>query len=150
MNIVDPDSVFRSQRPPPLVLTKVLVNDTASLPLQSISAGPGLQLSYDENVLEFGFAGIDPGATHLIDYFYRLEGLEKGVGPIERAAIRKVFGFESGQLCLQSQGNQQIWSMAGTGDRPCSIDYTAVVAHDLGIWSVRISLCGTPLCRLPV
>ncbi len=45
--------------------------------MQSISAGTGLRLRYDENVLEFGFAAIDPGATHLIDYLYRLEGLER-------------------------------------------------------------------------
>jgi signal transduction histidine kinase/DNA-binding response OmpR family regulator/ligand-binding sensor domain-containing protein len=77
MNIVDPDSLFKSRPPPPLVITKVLINDTANLPLQSISAGTGLRLPYDENVLEFGFAAIDPGATHLIGYLYRLEGLEK-------------------------------------------------------------------------
>ena len=76
MNIVIPDSVFKPQPPPPFVITKVSINDTASLPLQSISAGTGLRLRYDEDVLEFGFAAIDPGATHLIDYLYRLEGFE--------------------------------------------------------------------------
>jgi signal transduction histidine kinase/DNA-binding response OmpR family regulator/ligand-binding sensor domain-containing protein len=77
MNIVDPDSLFTSRQPPPLVITEVSINDTARLVLQSVSAGTGLRLQSDENVLEFGFAAIDPGATHLIDYLYRLEGLEK-------------------------------------------------------------------------
>ncbi|MGA9119059.1 MAG: hybrid sensor histidine kinase/response regulator transcription factor, partial [Bacteroidota bacterium] len=45
--------------------------------MQSISAEKGLRLRFDENVVELGFAAIDPGAAHLIDYLYRLEGLEE-------------------------------------------------------------------------
>jgi signal transduction histidine kinase/DNA-binding response OmpR family regulator/ligand-binding sensor domain-containing protein len=76
MNIVDGDSVCAPQHPPTLVITRVSINDTAVLPLQSISAATGLQLQYVQNVIEFGFAAIDPGATHRVDYLYRLEGLE--------------------------------------------------------------------------
>ena len=76
MNIIDPDSLFRLRPPPPLVITKISINDASNPPLQSISAGTGLRLRHDENVLEFGFAAIYPGATHLIDYLYRLEGIE--------------------------------------------------------------------------
>jgi len=89
MNIVDPDNLFTSQPPPPLVVTKVSINDTVNLPLQNISAGNGLRLRYDENVLEIGFAVVDPGATHLIGYLYRLEGLENvWVHPDERRFVR--------------------------------------------------------------
>jgi signal transduction histidine kinase/DNA-binding response OmpR family regulator/ligand-binding sensor domain-containing protein len=77
INIVDPRSVFTSQPAPPLVLTKVLINDTANSPLQGISAERGLRLPFDENVLELGFAAIDPGATGHIYYLYRLEGFEE-------------------------------------------------------------------------
>lgn len=89
MNIIHPDSLVGPQLPPRLVITRVLINDTVNLPLQNISAGTGLRLLYDENVLEFGFAAIDPGATHLIDYSYRLEGLENTwVHPNERRSVR--------------------------------------------------------------
>ncbi len=89
MNIVDPDSVFKSQPPPPLVITKVLLNDSLDVPLQKITSRPALRLPSDQNVLEFEFAAIDPGATHLIEYFYRLEGLEGSwVHPGDRRFVR--------------------------------------------------------------
>jgi signal transduction histidine kinase/DNA-binding response OmpR family regulator len=89
MNIVDPDSLYKSLPSPPLVITKVSINDTTSLPLQRISAGSALALPYDQNVVEFEFAAIDPGATHLIDYQYRFEGLENAwVHPNARRFVR--------------------------------------------------------------
>jgi signal transduction histidine kinase/DNA-binding response OmpR family regulator/ligand-binding sensor domain-containing protein len=89
MNIIDPDSLFKSPPPPPLVITKVLVNGSSNIPLQRIAPGSALRLPYDQNVLEFEFAAIDPGATHLIDYLFRLEGLEKAwIQPRGRRFVR--------------------------------------------------------------
>jgi signal transduction histidine kinase/ligand-binding sensor domain-containing protein/AraC-like DNA-binding protein len=77
INFVDPGSLSRPHTPPPLVITRVSINDAPDVSAQSLSAASGLHLTHDQNVLEFEFAAIDPGATHLIDYSYRLEGVEK-------------------------------------------------------------------------
>jgi signal transduction histidine kinase/DNA-binding response OmpR family regulator/ligand-binding sensor domain-containing protein len=88
ISIVNPDSLFIPQRPPPLVVTKFLINDTMNVPLRSMPKGNALELEYNDNVLEFEFAAIDPGATHLIEYFYRLEGLEQSWVPSGRRYVR--------------------------------------------------------------
>ncbi len=76
MNIVDPDSLYKPQVPPPIAFTEMTVNDTQAVSPKGIPGASGLFLPYNHNVIEFEFAAIDPGAVHLIEYFYRLEGLE--------------------------------------------------------------------------
>jgi signal transduction histidine kinase/DNA-binding response OmpR family regulator len=89
MNIVHPESLFNPQPAPPLVITKMSINDSVNLSVQSLAAGEPLKLTYHQNVLEFEFAAVDPGAGHLIKYFYRLEGLEDSwVHPMERRFVR--------------------------------------------------------------
>jgi signal transduction histidine kinase/DNA-binding response OmpR family regulator/streptogramin lyase len=89
MNIIDPDSLDRTRRPPPLTLTRVSINDTTSLPLPQVKSGSALQLPYSQNVIELTFAVIEPGVEHLIDYLYRLEGLENSwIHPGERRYVR--------------------------------------------------------------
>jgi len=89
MNIVNPEGLHTLQPAPPFVLTNISVNDTLSLPLQHVTSSSALQLPYSQNVLEFGFAAIDPGVAHLIEYHYRLEGLEDSwVHPTDRRYVR--------------------------------------------------------------
>ncbi len=89
MNIVHPDSLLTPGRTPPFVFTKVSINDTTNLPLEKVYAGSTLEMPHYKNVLEFGFAAIDPGGVHLIRYFFKLEGLEDSwVESRERRSVR--------------------------------------------------------------
>ncbi len=76
INLVHPDSLYKPQIPPPFAFTKVIVNDTVEISPQRITGASGLMLPYNRNVIEFEFGAIEPGAPHLIEYSYRLEGLE--------------------------------------------------------------------------
>ncbi len=88
MILVHPDSLYAPGRAPPLVISRLSVNDTTNVPQQSFHTTP-LHFEHDQNVLEFEFAAIDPGQGHLIKYHYRLEGLEASwVSPGERRYVR--------------------------------------------------------------
>jgi signal transduction histidine kinase/DNA-binding response OmpR family regulator/ligand-binding sensor domain-containing protein len=88
MNLVHPDSLFAPGRAPPLVISKITVNDSANVHYQSYPTTPA-RLGYDQHVLEFEFAAIDPGQGHLITYRYRLEGFEESwIDPGQRRYVR--------------------------------------------------------------
>ncbi len=88
MIMVHPDSLYAPVWVPPLVISRLSVNDTANVPQQSLQVAP-LQFEHTQNVLEFEFAAIDPGQGHLIEYQYRLEGLEDTwVNPGNRRFVR--------------------------------------------------------------
>jgi signal transduction histidine kinase/ligand-binding sensor domain-containing protein/DNA-binding response OmpR family regulator len=89
MNIVNPDSLFTKLPPPPFVFTKMLINDTILIPSNKLSTVQKIDLSYQENVIEFEFAVIKPGDADMIEYRYRLEGLEESwIKPIDRRFVR--------------------------------------------------------------
>jgi signal transduction histidine kinase/DNA-binding response OmpR family regulator/ligand-binding sensor domain-containing protein len=89
MNIVNPDSIFTLAPPPPFVITRMTVNDSVNISAQKTTQSSQIQLSYHQNVIELEFAAIDPGATHLIEYLYRLEGLEDNwIKPVDRRFVR--------------------------------------------------------------
>ena len=89
LNIVDPDSLRGENPAPPVVLCRITANDTLSVNEKNRSEAKALDLAYMQNVVEFEFAAIDPGVTHLIEYFYRLEGLEDAwVRPVDRRFVR--------------------------------------------------------------
>jgi signal transduction histidine kinase/ligand-binding sensor domain-containing protein/AraC-like DNA-binding protein len=88
MNIVHPDSLFTPGQAPPLVISRIAVNDTTNVHYQNFRTPP-LRLGYDQHVLEFEFAAIDPGQGHLITYRYQLEGLEESwIDPGPRRYVR--------------------------------------------------------------
>ncbi len=89
INIFHPDSIDAPRPPPPFLITTIRINDTTSFPPSLVDSTRLLSLSHEQNVLEFGFAAIDPGATHRIAYLYRLDGLEKDwVHPDARQYVR--------------------------------------------------------------
>ncbi len=89
MNIVHPDSVFKPESAPPFVFTRLTVNDTLDISTHNLSEGSVFKLPFTQNVLEFEFAAINPGATHLTDYSYMLEGLENTwVKSVDRRYVR--------------------------------------------------------------
>jgi signal transduction histidine kinase/DNA-binding response OmpR family regulator len=89
MNIIHPDSIYAPENPPPVVLTRLTVNDTGNIPAGNINDMTSLRLPYDMNVIELEFAAIDPAASHLIKYQYLLEGLEeKWIDAQERRYVR--------------------------------------------------------------
>jgi signal transduction histidine kinase/DNA-binding response OmpR family regulator/ligand-binding sensor domain-containing protein len=77
LNVFHPDSLDKHQPAPPLVLTKMSINDEPVAPPQLNMASSSLSLPYSQNVLEFEFAAIDINAPLLVQYQYLLEGLEK-------------------------------------------------------------------------
>jgi signal transduction histidine kinase/DNA-binding response OmpR family regulator/ligand-binding sensor domain-containing protein len=89
MNIVDPDSIDSHRSPPPLVITRMAINDETFIPSQLFKQSGSVRLSYPQNTLEFEFAAIDIDAPHLVRYRYQLEGLEKDwVTPNDRRFVR--------------------------------------------------------------
>ncbi len=89
MNIVDPDSIDSHRPPPPLVITRMAINDGTAMPSQLLKQSGSIRLSYPQNTLEFEFAAIDIDAPHLVQYRYQLEGLEKDwVTPNDRRFVR--------------------------------------------------------------
>ena len=88
MIVVHPDSLFAPGSAPRLVLTKMQINDTTNVSPYGLTASP-IRLRHDQNVLEFEFAAIDPGQAHLVEYRFRLEGLEESwVQPGSRRFVR--------------------------------------------------------------
>jgi len=78
MNIFDPDSILDIHRtPPPLVLTRMAINDRPVVLPASAGGSDALRLSYDQDVIEFEYAALDIDAPQLVEYRYKLEGLEK-------------------------------------------------------------------------
>ncbi len=88
MNIISPESSLAPQPIPPLVLTRMSINDSTNVPAHRLS-GSTLDLPHDQSTLEFEFAAIDPNTGQLITYQYRLEGLEDSwVHPVGRRFVR--------------------------------------------------------------
>jgi signal transduction histidine kinase/DNA-binding NarL/FixJ family response regulator len=90
LNIFDPDSVLRNHRAaPPLVITRMSINDVSVVPTTMLHGSGSLPLSFDQNVIELEFAALDIDAPQLVEYRYRLEGLEKEwVEPKDRRYVR--------------------------------------------------------------
>jgi len=88
MNIINPESLRTAHQIPPLVFGRILINDTLSVSGHN-PPDAGLALDHDQNSLELEFSAIDPGAGHMIEYHYRLEGLEDSwVRPAGRRFVR--------------------------------------------------------------
>lgn len=88
ITLVHPDSLYALGRAPQLVISRVSINDSLNVSTDGSSTA-ALRLPYDRNVLEFEFAAIDPGQGHLIEYRYRLDGLEDTwVHPAGRRFVR--------------------------------------------------------------
>lgn len=88
LNIVDPDSVLDTRRAPPsLLITRMTINDHPVVPpvvsdTSAVRTPPAndsahLDLSHDQDVIEFEFAALDIDAPQLVEYRYKLEGFEK-------------------------------------------------------------------------
>ena len=89
VNIVRPDSLHYSRPPPPLLITLLRVNDTLMIPVPDVVGSRRLQFSHNENVLEFMFAALDIDAPQLVEYGYRLDGLEtEWIKPADRRYVR--------------------------------------------------------------
>jgi signal transduction histidine kinase/ligand-binding sensor domain-containing protein/DNA-binding response OmpR family regulator len=84
-----PDSLDRHRPAPPLVLTRMGINDEPVPPPLLVKGSGSLNLPYLRNVLEFEFVAIDIDAPSLVEYQYRLEGLEREwVKPKDRRFVR--------------------------------------------------------------
>jgi signal transduction histidine kinase/DNA-binding response OmpR family regulator/ligand-binding sensor domain-containing protein len=87
--VVHPDSLAINRPPPPLVITRMSINDEPSVPPRVSETTQALRLPYSQNVLEFEFSAIDIDAPHTIEYQYRLDGLEREwVKPKDRHYVR--------------------------------------------------------------
>ncbi len=89
INVFNPDSADIHRPVPPLVLTRMSINDEPAVP-PPVDNGRGiLSLSYLQDVLEFEFACADIDVPSLIEYRYQLEGLEKKqTKPKDRRSVR--------------------------------------------------------------
>ncbi len=89
MNIVRPESLFAPLTPPPLVVTRMTVDDALQYSPLALSAASALQFEHNQNVIEFEFAAIKPGEGSLIEYRYKLDGLEKEwINPKDKRYVR--------------------------------------------------------------
>ncbi len=89
LNIVNPDSIDVHRPAPPLAITRISINDAPTIPPSLVNGSSAMQLTYEENVLEFEFAAIDIDAPQFVAYQYQLEGLEKEwISPRGRRFVR--------------------------------------------------------------
>ncbi len=89
LNLVNPESLIMPLSPPPLLLTRMTINDTASFSPQKLSSVRTMQLLHDQDVIEFEFAAIKPGEGSSIEYRYKLDGLEKEwINPKDKRYVR--------------------------------------------------------------
>jgi len=90
LNIFDPDSVLELRCPaPPLVITKMQLNEHLIAPPPLVDGAGTLHLPPDQDVIELEFAALDIDAPKLVDYGYKLEGLEEDwVNSNERRYVR--------------------------------------------------------------
>jgi signal transduction histidine kinase/DNA-binding response OmpR family regulator/ligand-binding sensor domain-containing protein len=89
LNILSPDSLDAHRPPPPLVITRMAINDESVPPPPFLNGSGPLRLSHTQDVLEFEFAAIDIDAPQLVRYQYQLEGLERDwVKPKDRRYVR--------------------------------------------------------------
>jgi signal transduction histidine kinase/DNA-binding response OmpR family regulator len=90
LNLFDPDSVLQNRRAtPPLAITRMSINDRPVVPASPVDGSGTLPLSYHQDVIELEFAALDIDAPQLVEYRYRLEGLEnEWVEPKGRRFVR--------------------------------------------------------------
>jgi signal transduction histidine kinase/ligand-binding sensor domain-containing protein/DNA-binding response OmpR family regulator len=89
INVVDPDGLQPYRPAPALVITRMSINDTPTLPLPLAGSTGSMLLDHFRNVIELEFAAIDIDAPQLIQYRYKLEGLEEEwVRPENRRFVR--------------------------------------------------------------
>ncbi len=89
VNIFHPDSIDIHRPGPPIVISRLSINDKPVVPPVLDGNFNFMKLSYSENTIEFEFAAIDIDAPHLVEYTYRLEGLENDwVTPQDRRFVR--------------------------------------------------------------
>jgi signal transduction histidine kinase/DNA-binding response OmpR family regulator/streptogramin lyase len=89
LNILNPDSLRLGRPSASLIITRMAINDRPAPVLLLLGGSSPLRLSHSQNVLEFEFAAIDIDAPELVQYRFRLEGLESDwVDPQDRRYVR--------------------------------------------------------------
>ncbi len=87
--VVSPDSIHPDRTPPPLLITKMTINDTAAFSPAFLKKAGLLHLSHEQDVFEFEFAAMDIDSRGPVEYRYQLEGLEVNwVKPEGRRYVR--------------------------------------------------------------
>ena len=77
INIVNPDSIQPRRPAPALLITRMSVNDKPAFAPPLTGGSGSMLLDYSQNVIEVEFAAIDIDGPHLVQYMYRLEGVEE-------------------------------------------------------------------------
>ena len=90
LNLFDPDSVLQIRRAAPsLAITRMSINDRPVVSSSLVDGSGTLPLTYHQDVIELEFAALDIDAPQLVEYRYRLEGLEnEWVEPKGRRFVR--------------------------------------------------------------
>jgi len=89
LNLFSADSVNPDLTPPPLVLTRMTINDEPDGPPRPLNGSGSLHLSHTQDVFEFEFAAIDVDPRGPAEYRYQLEGYERDwVKPTDRRYVR--------------------------------------------------------------
>jgi signal transduction histidine kinase/ligand-binding sensor domain-containing protein/CheY-like chemotaxis protein/AraC-like DNA-binding protein len=84
-----PDSIYVRQSAPPLVITRMSINDELTTPPHVDGSSAALRLTHSQNVLELEFAALEIDAQRLVKYQYKLEGVETDwVTPKDRRSVR--------------------------------------------------------------
>jgi signal transduction histidine kinase/DNA-binding response OmpR family regulator/ligand-binding sensor domain-containing protein len=89
LNLISADSVEPDRTPPPLVLSRMTINDEPVGPPQLLKGSGSLHLSNTQDVFEFEFAAIDIDPRGPAEYRYQLEGYERDwIKPTDRRYVR--------------------------------------------------------------
>ena len=112
LNIFDPDKVLDIHRaPPPLVITRMTVNDFPVVPPELVDGNSSLHLSHDQDAIEIEFAALDIDAPQLVRYRYRLEGLEKEWVELNDRRFVRYPGLHPGEYVfrIKAQSSRGEW-----------------------------------------
>ena len=108
INIVSEDSVDPDRTPPPLVITRMTINDEPTVLPRLVAGSGSLRLSHTQDVLEFEFAAIDIEARGPAEYRYQLEGIERDwTRPTDRRYVRYA-GVPPGEYILRARA-ASVW-----------------------------------------
>ena len=149
INIFHPDSVDPHRPPPPVIITRMAINDETFVPPQVTNESSLLQLPHTKNILEFEFAAVDLVAPERVVYRYRLEGLEEELGNTEEPPVCAIPRPRAGGVCLPGSGGALMGRVGRAGDHFRIHHCPPVVADVVGIHGIRTPSSGITLLRLP-
>jgi len=122
-NVINPDSIIRNNKMPPVVITgfklfnKPVLAGSEDSPLQEdILETKEIKLNYDQSIITFEFAALNFTAPENNEYAYMLEGFDKDwiYGGTNRKATYTNLSPGTYTFRVKASNNDGVWNETGT------------------------------------